>query len=146
MVYASETIVAHLLWADGLILIADSHEGLQKQLDGLRTFCAGNVMIVNELKTKFMAFGKCDVIKVHFNGKIINYKYLGNIVTSVSTAQGDIFRDSYDYLFSQAQKAVFTMKNKLRLLGSLPPRLMFYLFDSLVRPILLYESDIWGHS
>ena len=86
MVYASETIVAHLLWAEGLILISDSHEGLQKQLDGLQTFCAENVMIVNELKTKVMAFGKCDVIKVHFNGKIIeqviNYKYLGNIVTS----------------------------------------------------------------
>ena len=38
------------------------------------------------------------------------------------------------------------MKNKLRHLGSLPPRLMFYLFDSLVRPILLYGSDVWGHS
>ena len=146
----SETIVAHLLWADDLILISDSHEGLQKQLDGLQIFCAKNFMIVNELKTKVMAFGKCDVIKVHFNGKIIEqvtkYKYLGNIITSVSTAQGDIFRDNYDYLFSQAQKAVFTMKNKLRHLGSLPPRLMFYLFDSLVRPILLYGSDVWGHS
>ena len=33
------------------------------------------------------------------------------------------------------------MENNLRHLGSLPPRLMFYLFDSLVRPI-----DVWGHS
>ena len=53
--------------------------------------------------------------------QVTKYKYLGNIITSVFTAQGDIFRDNYDYLFSQAQKAVFTMKNKLRDLGSLPP-------------------------
>ena len=38
------------------------------------------------------------------------------------------------------------MKNKLRHLGSLPPRLLFYLFDSLVRSSLLYGSDVWGLS
>ena len=65
----SETIVAHLLWPDDLTLISDSHEGLQKQLGGLQTFCTKNVMILYELKTKVMAFGKCDVLKVHFNGK-----------------------------------------------------------------------------
>ena len=81
----SETIVAHLLWADDLILISDSHEGLQKQLDGVETFCTKTFMIVNELKTKVMAFGKCDEVKVHCNEKIIervtNYNYLGNIIT-----------------------------------------------------------------
>ena len=28
----SDTIVAHLLWADDLVLISDSEQGLQKQL------------------------------------------------------------------------------------------------------------------
>ena len=92
-------------------------------------------MLVNELKTNVMDVGKCDVIKVHINGKIIehvaNFTYLGSFITSVSTAQGDTFRVNNDYLLSQAHKAVFTM---------------FYLFDSLVRPILLYGSDVWGPS
>ena len=98
----SETIVAHLLWADDFILISDSHEGLQKQLDGVETFCTKTFMIVNELKTQVMGFGKCDEIIIHFN-----YNY-PNINTSVST--GDIFRDNCDYLFSQAQKAVLPRK------------------------------------
>ena len=50
----SETIMAHLLWADDLVLISDSEPGLQKQLDGLSKFCSKNLMIVNELKTKVL--------------------------------------------------------------------------------------------
>ena len=66
-------------------------------------------------------------------------KRKSRIYNAKQAAQGAIFRDSYGYMFSQAQKAVFTLKNKLL------PRLMFYLFDSLVRPILLYGNDVWGH-
>ena len=64
------TIIAHLLWADDLILFSDSVKGLQKQLDGLFRFCSDNMMIVNELKTKAMVFGSaCRNITVKFNGK-----------------------------------------------------------------------------
>ena len=45
-----ETIVAHLLWADDLMLFSNTEKGLQKQLDGLKLFCANNKMIVNETK------------------------------------------------------------------------------------------------
>ena len=54
----SEEIIAHLLWADDLVLLSDSAKGLQKQLDGLLQFCAKNLMIVNETKTKVMIFGE----------------------------------------------------------------------------------------
>jgi len=97
-----------------------------------------------------MSFGKSTNINVEFNGKTIeqvsSYKYLGNIIGSVTSARGDIFRDNYEYLYNQGQKAIFAMKSKLRHMGPLPPRVMFYLFDSLVKPILLYGSDIWGHN
>ena len=32
---SAETVLLHLLWVDDLILVADSLEALQKQLDGL---------------------------------------------------------------------------------------------------------------
>ena len=35
-----ETIEAHLLWADSLILFSNTEKGLHKQLSGLRHFCA----------------------------------------------------------------------------------------------------------
>ena len=52
-----EMIIVHLLWADDLILISDSIPGLQKQLGGLLVYCSKNLMIANEIKTKYMVFG-----------------------------------------------------------------------------------------
>ena len=52
-----DSIVAHLLWANGLILLSDSLNGLQKQLNGLFRFCNDNMMIVNEIKTEVMVYG-----------------------------------------------------------------------------------------
>ena len=144
----SDTIVAHLLWADDLVLISDSEQGLQKQLDGLQKFCSKNLMIVNELKTKVLVFGSQLKANVHFNGKHIeqveNYKYLGNILTTAQSHKGDIFSNNYDYLSGQSRKAMFSIKKRLKSVGQLPPRIQIHLFENLVRPILLYGSDVWG--
>jgi len=144
----SDTIMAHLLWADDLVLISDSEQGIQKQLDGLLRYCSNNLMIVNEIKTKVLAFGTRDKIKVYFQGKPIeqvqSYKYLGNILTSVYSATGDIFSKNYDYLSGQARKAIFSIQKRTKALGPLPPRIQIHLYNSLIRPILLYGSDVWG--
>ena len=64
-----DSIVAHLLWADDLILLSDSVNGLQKQLNGLFRFCSDNMMIVNEMKTKVMVYGPANKNFSHkFNG------------------------------------------------------------------------------
>ena len=49
--------VAHLLWAEDLILFSDKSCDLQNQLYGLQQFCYNNHMIVNEIKIKVMVFG-----------------------------------------------------------------------------------------
>ena len=36
------------------------------------------------------------------------------------------------------------MKKQLKATGYLPPSVMFYMFNTLIRPILLYGSEIWG--
>ena len=88
----SETIMAHLLWADDWVLISDSESGLQKQLDGLSKFYSKNLMIVNELKTKVLVFGTQTKVHIDFNGKTIEQvescKYLGNIVNTVHSYRG----------------------------------------------------------
>ena len=60
-----DTILAHLLWADDLVLISDTLYGLKKQLGGLKKFCDNNRMLVNELKKKnvlgFQAIPKCSL-------------------------------------------------------------------------------------
>ena len=91
-----DIILVHLLWADDLILVSDSIEGIQRQLNGLLQFCSDNLMFANEIKTKIIVFGSKEKIIVFFNGKPIEqvgqYRYLGNISSPISYTTGDMFK------------------------------------------------------
>ena len=76
----SNEIIAHILWADDLILFSDSPMGLQKQLDGLLKFCSKNKIIVNETKTKVMCFGTNENFQVFFNKNLSNKLINTNIL------------------------------------------------------------------
>ena len=52
-----EMITAHILWADDLILMSDTPEGLQHQVNGLFKFCSKNLLVVNAVKTICMTIG-----------------------------------------------------------------------------------------
>ena len=64
-------IIVHLLWADDLILISDSIQGLQKQLNCLLIYCSKNLMVANKVKTKYMIFGTREDTELYFDGKRI---------------------------------------------------------------------------
>ena len=51
---------------------------------------------------------------------------------------------NYTYLCDQARKALFGLKQHLKTIGTLPPKTMFYLFNTAIKPILTYGSDVWG--
>ena len=146
-VCVSKEIVVHLLWADDLILFSDSAEGLQKQLGGLYKYCGNNHMIVNETKIKVMCFGKNTKIQVKYNGVLVEqvnqYKYLGNILTSVKKQNQGVFANNYEYLCYQSLKAIYCFRKKMKDIGYIPPKIMFYIFATLVRHILTYGSDVW---
>ena len=147
-VVIGEEILTHLLWADDLILVSDSLTGLKKQLLCLYKFCSNNRMIINELKTKVMVFGSNDKYEISFNGSLIKqvdkYKFLGVIFQTVHKAECDPFVLNYDYLCDKARKSLFAIKHKLKHLGYLPPRHMFYIYRCALKPILTYASDVWG--
>ncbi len=73
----SAAIISCILYADDLILVSDSVDGLQKLLDGLFSFCKKWHMIVNVTKTKIIVFNKRKL-------KDINFVYNGNEVEIVS--------------------------------------------------------------
>jgi len=150
MVCINGEIIAHLLWADDLVLLSDTFHGLQTQLDGLNKFCQNNHMIVNEMKTKFMVFGNPKKIsKLYFNSicidEVTNYKYLGNIISSTKYAGQDPFKNTYQFLCDKAKKAIFAMRSRIRTLGEISPDVLLDLFDVLIKPILTYGSDVWGY-
>ena len=57
-----------------------------------------------------------------------------------------MFGQNYQYLCNKGRSAIFAIFRRLKSIGILPPSIMIYLFDSLVRPILTYGSHVWGVS
>ena len=146
-----EETIAHLLWADDLVLMSDSQVGLQTQLNNLFKFCSKFQMIVNETKTKIMVYGNYDEDTTFtFNDKTLEivdeYKYLGVVLNSCRNIRGNIFKKMIPYITEKGRKATFATVKKCRSLGFLSPKVALQLFDSNVLSILSYASEIWsGH-
>ena len=136
-----------LLYADDIILSAQSSEELQKGLDTLFEYCQRYKLSVNTSKTKVMVFRKGGILprdlKFYYNGKEINigstFPYLG-VVFSTSGS----FSDCQKTLSSQAQKAVFKLNRYLYTFTNFTPKHRLELFDKLMSPILNYCSEVWG--
>ena len=78
-----------------------------------------------------------------------HYKYVGNIIKPVHASHGDIFGDNYNFLCDKAQKACrrvwcFCWVFFLLFCFVLFCFFMFFMFNTLIQPILLYGSEIWG--
>ena len=118
-------------------------------MDGLFSFCKQNQTIVNLIKTKIMIFGNfSQEPNVYFNGRPIEvvqcYKCLGNVVNTIKTSSGDLFKMNKEYLCNKARGAIFSLMKKTRCIAPLPPKCMFYMFEAMIEPILMYGSDVWG--
>ena len=138
--------ISCILWADDLVMISESKEGLTKMLQNLCDFSCQNGLKINQDKTKCMVFNKtgrnirCDI---KTNGMLITsvreYKYLGFLITP----SGEVSTGIRD-LKSRALYAMVQLRKKLGDNFRENIKIAFYLFDSLVKPIVLYCSDFWG--
>ena len=52
---------------------------------------------------------------------------------------------THEKLSAQAQKAIFSIYNYTKSFGYFPTIELFILFDSMIKPILCYGSQIWGY-
>ena len=76
-----------ILWADDLVMISESKEGLTKMLQNLSDFSMKNGLTINQDKTKCMVFNKtgrhirCDKTNGMLITSVREYKYLGFLIT-----------------------------------------------------------------
>ena len=133
-----------LMFADDLILMSESAEGLQKCLDKLQEYCTKWCLTVNIDKTKVIIFNKGGARYSRYKFRIMNcdieitdkYCYLG-IIFSASGS----FTKACDALYDKALKAFYKFK---QLHPQNNVKLAMRLFDTLVVPILTYAGTIWA--
>ena len=135
-----------LIWADDLLLLSQTETGLQNMLDTLNTFSRENGLSINMDKTKVMIFNKTGrhMRRNFFLGAqkvetTRDYKYLGFKITP----SGEITTGLKD-LKDRATKAFFKLKIKMASLFRRHIPITIKLFETLIKPILLYCSDFWG--
>ena len=136
-----------LLYADDIILFADSPEELQNKLDALKDYCFRWKLTVNTDKTKIIVFRKGGILprnlSFHFGDSTISivnkFSYLGVVFSS-----GGSFSECQSTLAGQAQKAIFKLNKYLYSFINISPKHVLDLFDKLVTPILNYGSEVWG--
>ena len=135
-----------LIWADDILLLSQSKEGLSQILDLLSNYCERNKLTLNKEKTKCMVFNKTGrVIRkpFYYRGALLetvkSYKYLGFTVTP----SGEIYSGLKD-LRDRANKAWYKVKGKLGIHFRKYTNHMNVIFRNLIQPILLYCSDFWG--
>ena len=88
--HLNETVTNHVMYADGICLMAPSAIALKKMLNLCYEFSQSNDIIFNPIKSQCMIFKpnrfKLYCPAVYLNGNIINYlgktKYLGYIFTN----------------------------------------------------------------
>ena len=139
--------IHNLLYADDLIIMSTSKEGLQRGLDKLDTYCKTWHLEINSDKTKVMVLSKSGKIPKDFQAKynkiliqnVKYYKYLGLILYN----NGNFVKGTSD-LKIRAQRAWFKCKSSLFSNSTNNVHLLLNLFDKLVKPILLYGVEIWG--
>ena len=135
-----------LMYADDLIIMSPTQEGLQKSLDALNDYCKKWKLNINNKKTKCMTFSKGTNNKntnFTINYKRIEntkeFKYLGITIKSKNCT----FTPTLTDLSSKANKAIYTILSKLPIKLA-PIKTMLKLFDTCITPILLYGSEVWA--
>ena len=135
-----------VIWADDLLILSDSQEGLNNMLGELRIYCNDNTIEVNIAKTKCMIFNKTGrhIRKTFLFGKqkidtTREYKYLGLLITPSLNLSSAL-----ENLKDRASRSYYLLKTKLGEHFKRDITTTIYLFNMLVKPILLYGSDYWG--
>ena len=139
--------IAILLFADDIVLIADTVFELQKKLNVLQETAFRLGLIVNMDKSKVVVFRKGGPLAAHekwFIGNnqllVVNqYCYLGLIFSS--TLSSNIMMSN---LAVRGRTALVTVLKALAKVQNISTDVFFKLFDAQIQTILLYGAEMWG--
>ena len=145
-VKVNDSEISSLFWADDIVMLSESENGLKGMLKALEEYTSENMLEVNTDKTKIMIFNKTGRLmrrNYTLNGvqleNVRSYKYLGFLLTP----SGEINSGLKD-LRDRALKAFMKLKSDLGTSFKQDVPTTLTLVDAMIKPILLYNSDFWG--
>ena len=137
-----------LLYADDIVIMSETEEGLQEQLDNINEWTRKNRMLINMDKTKVIHFRKSrkplTTKKFKIGGNTVekcdSYKYLGLEITEKLNQEKPI-----EALTKSASKALGNLISKYRNAKGLHFETYCKLYNSTIIPILHYSAEVWGY-
>ena len=145
-VHLNNSYITTLMFADDIVLLSASENGLRKHLDTLQSFCQVWRMGLNTEKTKICIFGRRAEKHPYLWKRVAlermnAYKYLGMWITT-----NGHFCKAEQLLSNQVKKALFPLKAAIKNLQFPPVTVSLKLFDAMIIPILCYGCEICGFS
>ena len=136
-----------LLYADDLVLLSKSKEGLQNSINTLNKFTKDCFLDVNRTKTKCLIFSKGRKSISNYDFTLDeaplqlcdSYCYLGVIFTRSGS-----FKSASKALNDKAVGAMFSLIRNLYKHRTVNMKIMLELFDKMILPIALYNCEVWG--
>ena len=139
--------VSALFYADDIVVMSESAQGLQCQLDIISDWCNKWRMELNQSKTKVIHFRPRSVPETRHNFKCGNldinnckkYKYLGLFFNEYMD-EGEIVKDVAKY----ATRALGGMISKYKQTGGNLYETYNTFYESCIQPVMLYGAGVWG--
>ena len=136
------------MYADDIVILAESEDDLQQLLDTVNRWCREWRMQINSSKTNIIHFRKMSSNKTnvtfHIGGYAIEvvsqYKYLGCVLTEHID-----FSETAKVLAESAERALGALINKARNINGLTFNVYSKLYETSVMPIANYSAGIWGY-
>ena len=139
--------ISILLFADDIVLVADSEYKLQEMLNVVNQWCSKYRLSVNRDKTKIMHFRKARQKRSCFQFRYGNhnietvdkYKYLGVVLNENLN-----FNVTADVLAGSGGRALGSVINKFKSFKNVRFSSFTKMFETSVLPVMQYGAEIWG--
>ncbi|VDI51031.1 Hypothetical predicted protein [Mytilus galloprovincialis] len=146
-VLVGNDMISCFFYADDVVLISDSSEGLQSQLKVLHDWTKKNLLNVNIEKTKAMHVRKASSSRsdVLFRlgqkelDYVEKYRYLG-----LTLSENIDYKVSVNELSAAASRSLGSLTSKFLHMGNMNFEIYTKIYDNTVIPVMDYASGIWG--
>ena len=138
-------LLSHFLYADDLVLISQSRDGLQNCLNKVHEFASSKNLTISIKKSKCMVFNQTGRLEKRIftvNGSTLetvnSFCYLGFDVKCSGTVN-----HAMNVLNGKAKKALRPLMNAI-VRFKIPVKTSIRLFHTYIEPILLYNVENWS--